>query len=346
MTAARRTLMLAAMKQALVAKVGSFDNLAIVDAPEPRPGAGEVLVRLRAASLNYRDLLTIVGGYGSHQRHQNLVPLSDGAGEIVEVGSNVTRWKTGDRVVGCFFPQWHDGPPTVARMAQALGGSADGVACEYRVFAEDAILAMPPHLGFVEAACLPCAGLTAWVATNGGAPGASALTQGTGGVSLFALQFARMAGAEVVATSSSDEKLARLRALGATHVINYKTDPDWGQTARAFVADGVDHVVDVGGGETLAQSLRAVRMGGTISVIGVVAGSKYTLNIPMLIMKNARLQAASVGNTVQFTAMNAAIAAHKMHPVIDPRVFPLDELRAALDHLKAGRHIGKVCIEI
>jgi alcohol dehydrogenase len=333
------------MKQAFAAKVGSFDNLKIVEAPEPRPGPGEVLVRMRAASLNYRDLITIVGGYGSHQRHENLVPLSDGAGEIVELGSGVTRWKVGDRVVGCFFPEWQSGPATEAHVSLALGGSVDGVACEYRVFAEHAVLTIPPHLNFIEAACLPCAGLTAWTATNGGSPGQSVLTQGTGGVSLFALQFARIAGADVIATSSSAAKLARLRELGASHVINYKDDENWGQTARSFVPAGVDLVVDIGGGETLSQSLRAVRMGGTISVIGVVAGAKYHLNVMILIMKNVRLQGASVGNRDQFAAMLAAMAKHQLHPVVD-RVFPLDELRAALDHLKAGRHIGKVCIEI
>jgi NADPH:quinone reductase-like Zn-dependent oxidoreductase len=335
------------MRQALAAKVGSFDNLKIVEAPEPRPGPGEVLVRMRAASLNYRDLITIVGGYGSQQRHENLVPLSDGAGEIVELGSGVTRWKAGDRVVGCFFPEWQSGPATEARVSRALGGSADGVACEYRAFAEHAILEIPTYLSFVEAACLPCAGLTAWVAACADTlgPGQTVLTQGTGGVSLFALQFARIAGADVIATSSSAEKLARLRALGANHVINYRDDQNWGQTARGFVPAGVDLVVDIGGGETLSQSLRAVRMGGSISVIGVVAGAKYQLNVMILIMKNVRLQGASVGNRDQFAAMLAAMTKHQVHPVID-RVFPLDELRAALDHLKAGRHIGKVCIEI
>ena len=273
--------------------------------------------------------------------------MSDGAGEIVEVGTNVTRWKIGDRVVGCFFPNGMTVRRPKRSRTAALGGSVNGVACEYRVFAQDAVLPVPDHLSFVEAACLPCAGLTAWVATieQGIGAGQVALTQGTGGVSLFALQFARMAGASVIATSSTAAKIERLRALGATHTINYSDDKDWGQSARTHAPDGVDLVVDVGGGDTLGQSLRALRTGGTISVIGVVAGPRYQLNVPVLIMKNARLQGASVGNNEQFAAMLDGMARHAIHPVVD-RVFPLADLRAALDHLKEARHIGKVCIEI
>jgi len=335
------------MRLARLDTVGSLDDLRIVEGPEPRPGPGEVLVRLRAASLNYRDLIAIAGGYGSRQRHKNLIPVSDGAGEIVEVGPGVASWQTGERVVGCFFPDWHSGPPSEARVAAAPGGSVDGVACEYRVFGEDAILPVPPHLSYVEAATLPCAGLTAWGATVGlgVGPGQTVLTQGTGGVSLFALQFARMAGAQVIATSSGAEKLERLRALGAAHVINYKDDPDWGKTAHTLTPAGADLVVDIGGGDTLTQSLRAVRMGGTISTVGVVAGARYQLNVPIVIMKNVRLQGASVGNRDQFAAMLAAMAHHQMHPVVD-RVFPLADLRAAFEHLRSGRHVGKVCIEI
>jgi alcohol dehydrogenase len=341
--------MLAAdMKLALVPTTGTLDNLTIVDRPEPRPGPGEVLVRLRAASLNYRDLITIAGGYGSHQRHENLVPLSDGAGEIVALGDGVTRWATGERVVGCFFPNWLSGPPAEAHSAQALGGSVDGVACEYRVFGQDSILPIPAHLTYIEAACLPCAGLTAWVATleqGVVASGSHVVTQGTGGVSLFALQFARTAGAQVIATSSTPAKLERLRALGAAHAISYVEDKDWGKSARKLTPAGADLVVDIGGGDTLSQSLHALRMGGTISVIGVVAGPRYQLNVPVLIMKNARLHGASVGNREQFAAMLTAIERHQIHPVVD-EVFPLIDLRSALDHLQNARHIGKVCIDI
>ncbi len=336
------------MKVAWVETVGSLDNLKLVERPEPRPGRGEVLVRLRAASLNYRDLVTTAGGYGSHQRRENLIPLSDGAGEIAALGDGVTAWKMGDRVTGHIFPKWLTGPPTEARLSASLGGSADGVACEYRVFGENEILRVPDHLSFAEGAALPCAALTAWVsviAQGQVGPGQTVLTQGTGGVSLFALQFAKMAGAAVVATSSNTEKLERLRALGANYVINYKSDPDWGRTALKFVPHGVDLVVDIGGGETISQSLRALRMGGTISVIGVVAGARHDLNVPVLILKNARLQGASAGNRDQFAAMLAAIAQYQLRPVLD-RTFPLADLRAALEHLKSGRHVGKVCIAI
>lgn len=336
------------MKVALVETVGSLDNLKLVDRPEPRPGDGQVLVRLRAATLNYRDLVTTAGGYGSHQRRENLIPLSDGAGEVVEIGAGVTKWATGDRVVGHIFPKWLTGRPNEDRLSASLGGSVDGVACEYRVFGEDEILRVPDHLSYPEAAALPCAALTAWVSVieqGRTGPGQSVLTQGTGGVSLFALQFAKMAGAQIVATSSSAEKLERLRELGANHVINYREDANWGHTALRFVPEGVDLVVEIGGGQTMAQSLRAVRMGGTISVIGVVAGARHDLNVPVLILKNVRLQGASAGNRDHFADMLAAIAHHKLHPVMD-RTFALAELRDALEHLRSGRHVGKVAIAI
>ena len=336
------------MKVVLLETVGSLDNLKLVDRPEPKPREGQVLVRLRAATLNYRDLVATAGGYGSHQRHENLIPLSDGAGEVIEVGPGVKAWSTGDRVVGHIFPKWKTGKPNEERLSASLGGSVDGVACEYRVFGENEILRVPDHLSYEEAAALPCAALTAWVsviAQGQIGPGQSVLTQGTGGVSLFALQFAKMAGAEIVATSSSAEKLERLRKLGASHVINYKEDPNWGHTALRFVPPGVDLVVEIGGGQTISQSLRAVRMGGTVSVIGVVAGARHDLNVPVLIMKNIRLQGASAGNRDHFADMLAAIARHKLHPVMD-QTFPLADLRAALEHLKSGRHVGKVCIAI
>ena len=336
------------MKVALVETVGSLDNLKLVDRPEPRPGEGQVLVRLRAATLNYRDLIATAGGYGSHQRRENLIPLSDGAGEVVEVGAGVTQWTTGDRVVGHIFPKWLTGRPDEDRLSASLGGSVDGVACEYRVFGEHEILRVPDHLNYAEAAALPCAALTAWVSVVAQAqtgPGQSVLTQGTGGVSLFALQFAKVAGAGIVATSSSAEKLDLLRKLGASHVINYKEDANWGHTTLRLVPGGVDLVVEIGGGQTMGQSLRAVRTGGTVSVIGVVAGARHDLNVPVLILKNIRLQGASAGNRDDFADMLAAIAHHKLHPVMD-RTFPLADLRAALDHLKSGRHTGKICIAI
>jgi NADPH:quinone reductase-like Zn-dependent oxidoreductase len=335
------------VKAAVVEPLG-IEHLKIIERPEPRPRAGEALVRLRAASLNYRDLIAIEGGYGSQQKRGDLVPLSDGAGEIVELGEGVTRWRVGDRVVGCLFANWLSGPPDAQRLAAALGGSVDGVACERHAFREDAILPIPSHLDFVEAATLPCAALTAWVATieqHAINPGSVVLTQGTGGVALFAVQFARLAGARVIATSSSPERLDRLRMLGARHLINYREDENWGQTAFKLAGEGVDLVVDTGGAQTLSQSFRAVKIGGSVSVIGVVGGAKHSLHIPILIAKCIRLQPVIVGNRDQFAAMLRAIERHQLRPVID-RVFPLAELRAALDHLKSGRHIGKVCIEM
>lgn len=335
------------VKLAVVEPLG-LENLKIIERPEPRPGPREVLVRMRAASLNYRDLLMINGGYGTQQKRGDLVPLSDGAGEIVDLGAGVTRWRVGDRVVGCFFAGWPGGPASAQRLAATLGGSVDGVACEYRVFAEDAILPVPAHLDFVQAATLPCAALTAWVALieqHAIGPGCSVLTQGTGGVALFAVQFARLAGASVIATSSAAEKLERLRALGARHLINYNDDPNWGQTAFALAGEGVDLVVDTGGAQTLSQSFRAVRVGGAVSIIGVVTGAKHALHVPILIAKYITLQPVIVGNRDAFAAMLRAIDRHALAPVVD-RVFALADLRAALDHLKAGRHFGKVCIAI
>ncbi len=335
------------MKVAVAEPLG-LDNLKIIERPEPRPGAGEVLVRMRAASLNYRDLLAIEGGYGSQQKRADLVPLSDGAGEIVETGPGVTQWRAGDRVVGCFFANWPSGPPSAERVAANLGASVDGVASEYRVFGEHAILPIPTHLAFVQAATLPCAALTAWVALiehHAIGPSNIVLTQGTGGVALFAVQFATIAGAGVIATSSTADKLERLRALGARQLINYQEDPNWGQTAFKLAGAGVDLVVDTGGAQTLSQSFRAVRVGGSVSIIGVVSGAKHALHVPILIAKYIRLQPVMVGNRDQFAAMLKAIERHQLRPVID-RVFPFADLRAGLDHLKSGRHVGKICIEI
>jgi alcohol dehydrogenase len=335
------------VKVAVVEPLG-LDNLKIIERPEPRPGAGEVLVRMRAASLNYRDLLMINGGYGTQQKRGDLVPLSDGAGEVVECGPGVTRWRVGDRVVSCFFAAFAGGPVSEERLRATLGGSVDGVACEYRVFPEGAILPVPAHLDFIQAATLPCAALTAWVAVisqHGIGPSHSVLTQGTGGVALFAVQFARMAGATVISTSSSAEKLERLRALGATHLINYNDDQAWGQTAFDLAGSGVDLVVDTGGAQTLSQAFRAVRVGGAVSIIGVVTGAKFPLHVPILIAKYITLQPVVVGNRDQFEAMLTAIEHHGVTPVVD-QVFSLADLRAALDHLKAGKHVGKVCIAI
>jgi NADPH:quinone reductase-like Zn-dependent oxidoreductase len=336
------------MKAMVMGGLG-ITNLALRDLPDPTPGPGQVLVRLRAASLNFRDILTLDGKYGSFQKRENLILLSDGAGEIVELGAGVSEWKTGDRVVGCFFPHWKDGEPQERLLRDALGGLVDGVACQYRVFGRDEILAIPKQLDFIEASTLPCAALTAWNAVREVAqvgPEDIVLTQGTGGVSLFAVQFAKAAGAVVIATSSSEEKLGRLRALGADHGVNYRDDPEWGKTARKLSnGRGVDLVVEVGGAGTIKQSIRASRLGGTIAMIGVVSGAAQELNLPLITMNFLRVAGVSVGNHRQFADMLRAIGQHAIKPVID-RVFPMTELAEALAWLQAGRHVGKVCIEI
>jgi alcohol dehydrogenase len=336
------------MKAMVMGSLG-IANLALREVPDPKPGPGEVLVRMRAASLNFRDLLTLDGKYGGMQKRENLILLSDGAGEIAEVGAGVTEWKAGDRVVGCFFPHWQDGAPQEHLLRDAPGGLADGVACQYRVFGRDAILAIPPALGFVEAATLPCAAITAWSAVrvaHGTGPEHVVLTQGTGGVSLFALQFAKAAGATVIATSSSEAKLQRLRALGADHVINYREDAEWGKTARKLTdGRGVDLVVEIGGAGTIKQSIRATKLGGTIPLIGVVAGPSLDLPLPLITMNMLNVVGVALGNRRQFADMLRAIGQHGIKPVID-RVFPLEALPDALAWMQGGNHVGKICIEI
>jgi NADPH:quinone reductase-like Zn-dependent oxidoreductase len=336
------------VKAIVMDKLGAA-NLAFRDVPDPKPGRGEVLVRLRAASLNYRDLLTLDGKYGSFQKRENLIPLSDGAGEIVEVGAGVTEWKVGDRVVGCFFPDWKDGAADETVLRNALGGLVDGVACEYRVFGRSEIVAIPANLSFLEASTLPCAALTAWNAVREASaigPENTVLTQGTGGVSVFAIQFAKAAGATVIATSSSEEKLKWVGDLGATHAVNYREDAEWGKTARKLTRGrGVDLVVEVGGAGTIKQSIRAARMGGMIAMIGVVSGAMQELNLPLITMNLLRVVGISVGSRRQFVDMLRSIEHHAIKPAID-RVFPLQDLPAALAQLQAGGHKGKVCIEI
>jgi NADPH:quinone reductase-like Zn-dependent oxidoreductase len=322
-----------------------FENLRRAERPEPKPGTGQVLVRVRAASLNYRDLLVVKGAYNPKMPLPR-VPLSDAAGVVEAVGPGVTRVKVGQRVAGIFMQTWIDGEVDEAKARSALGGAIDGVLAEYVVFAEDGLVAVPEHLSFEEAATLPCAAVTAWhalVVEGGVKAGDSVLIQGTGGVSLFALQFARLAGARVIGTSSSDAKLDRARSLGLAEGVNYRSTPDWGEAVRKLAGGGgVDHVVEVGGAGTLPQSLRAVRLSGRISLIGVLSGAGQFNPMPVL-MKNVRVQGVFVGSRAMFEAMNRAIALHQLRPVID-RVFPFAEAVAALKHLESGVHFGKVVI--
>ncbi len=333
----------------MVIKAAGESGVELQDLPDPSPGPGEVLVRMRAASLNYRDLVVLEGGYGSRQKRQDLVPLSDGAGEVLATGAGVNRWSAGDRVAACFFPHWRSGRATDANTSGALGGEADGVACELKVFRAEALVPIPGGLSFVEAATLPCAALTAWSAVRKVAragPEDVVLTQGSGGVSLFTLQFARAAGSRVIATSSSAEKLERLGALGAAGLIDYRADPQWARTVRGMTdQQGADLVVDIGGGATIDQSIRAVRRGGTIAVIGVVGGAEAPVNLARVAMGGVGLQGVAVGSREDFLLMLQAIEAHGIRPVVDS-LFPLTELTAALEHLKSGEHFGKVCVEI
>jgi NADPH:quinone reductase-like Zn-dependent oxidoreductase len=334
------------MKAYEVAESFGLDSLTLTDRSTPEPGYDEVLLQMRAWSLNYRDLMVAKGTYNPRLRLP-LVPLSDGVGAVVAVGEGVTRVQVGDRVAGNFMPGWVSGELTEAMAKSALGGGKEGLLAEYVVLPAEGVVHVPEHLSDEEAATLPCAALTAWHAliTEGGLkPGDTVLTQGTGGVSLFALQFARLAGAAVIITSSSDEKLARVRKLGAAAGLNYKTAPDWDKRVRELTGDvGVDHVVEVGGAGTLGRSFRAVRLGGRISLIGVLTGGSGEVNPMPVLMKNIRLQGIFVGSREMFEAMNRAIALHQLRPVVD-RVFPFAEAPEAYRYLESGAHFGKVCI--
>ena len=336
--------------RAAVLSAAGLDNLSVVELPDPKPGPGEVLVRVRAATLNYRDLLTVEGGYGSRQKTEGLIPVSDGAGEVVAVGDGVTKFKAGDPVVANFFQDWLAGEPSEYAMHSGLGGLLDGMACELRVLPEYGLAHTPAHLDFAEAAALPCAGLTAWSAVidqGGVKPGDVVLTQGSGGVSVFALQFAKLAGAEVVATSSSDTKLERLKSLGADHLINYVDTPQWARPAREAVGGrGLDLVVEVGGGGTLEQSIKAVRLGGAIALIGVLSGSNHEFRLPLVVTRKIRLEGVTCGSYEQFEAMLRAIDLSGLKPALDYTRFGLDELPAAFAHMREGRHFGKIVIEI
>ena len=324
-----------------------LDSLAVADRPEPKPGAGQVLVKMKAFSLNYRDLMMVKGLYNPKLKLP-FVPLSDGVGEVVALGEGVTQVKTGARVAGSFMQKWVAGELTEAKAKSALGGALPGVLAEYMVFDAEGVVPVPLHLTDEEGATLPCAAVTAWnalVCQGQVKSGDSVLIQGTGGVSLFALQFARMHGARVIATSSSDAKLERARSLGAAEGINYKTTPDWEEKVRTLTGQGVDHVVEVGGAGTLGKSLRAVRMGGHISLIGVLAGAAAQVNPMPVLMKQVRVQGIFVGHRDMFEAMNRAIELHQLRPVVD-RVFAFTEVRPALQHLESGAHFGKVCLRI
>lgn len=332
------------MKAYQIHTTTGLDGLQLVELPEPQPGAGEVLVRVRATSLNYRDTAIVSGGYPI--RPLPLIPLSDGAGDVVALGAGVTRVKVGDRVAGIFFQDWISGRLTRTKTDSALGGAIDGMLAEYVVLSQDGVVPLPAHLSYLEGATLPCAAVTAWQAlvTRGGiTAGETVLLLGTGGVSIFALQFAQILGAKIIITSSSDAKLERAQALGAHATINYKTYPDWQERVWELTDRvGVDRVIEVGGAGTLDRSLQAVRIGGGVSLIGVLSG-EGAVNHTRILRKSIDVQGIYVGSREMFEAMNRALTLHQIHPVID-RVFPFGEATAAYAHLQSGAHFGKVTI--
>ncbi len=323
-----------------------IDKLQRVDLPEPTPGEQQIVVSMRAASLNFRDLATIRGFPGA-KAPAALVPFSDGAGVVHAIGKRVGGLAVGDRVAPTFFQSWLDGPVSAEARSLALGGSLDGVLQQRIALRADGVVRIPNTMSFEEAATLPCAGLTAWRAVAVEAPvgpGDTVLVQGTGGVSIFALQFAKALGARVIVTSSSDAKLERAMALGADHGINYTKHPEWSAEARRFTdGRGVDVVIEVGGENTLQQAMLAARVGGRIIVIGVLSGFGSTISLPMLFSNNLQLIGISVGSRAQFTDMLAHIEQWKLKPVID-RTFAFDEVPQALRTMESGRFFGKLCV--
>ena len=328
---------------------GAFglDNLALVERPEPVAGPGQVIVAMRAASLNYRDLMMILGQYNPKQKLP-LIPCSDGAGVVEAVGPGVTRWAIGDRVTTTLNPRWIAGEPARELVRSTLGGPFDGVLQERMVMSEEGVVRVPSHLSDAEAATLPCAALTAWSALDAGDIGAgdTVLVQGTGGVAVFALQLAKLRGARVIATTRRAERAERLLALGAEEVIDSRQNLDWGAKAReAAGGRGVDLVVEIGGAGTLEQSLKAVRIGGTVGLIGILDGNAAAIHLTLIFMQAIRLQGVLVGSRETFERMNRAIELHKIRPVID-RIYPWTEARTALEGMAAGEHFGKICLTL
>ncbi len=321
-----------------------FENVKLADVAEPQPGPGEVLLSMRAWSLNFRDLMMAKGQYNPRLKLP-AVPLSDGVGEVVALGPGASKWKVGDRVAGCFMPKWTCGEIDDEKAKSALGGGGAGMLAEKVAINEAGVVAVPEHLSNEQAATLPCAAVTAWQALVPHVKaGDTVLVQGTGGVSIFALQFAKLHGARVIATSSSDAKLAKALELGASDGINYTTTPDWDKkTLELTGGRGVDFVIEVGGAGTLPLSMKGVRAGGQISLIGVLTGGGQVNPMPIL-MRGIRVQGIFVGSREMFEAMNRAIGLAKLVPVVD-RVFPFAEAVEAFRYMESGAHFGKVVIK-
>jgi NADPH:quinone reductase-like Zn-dependent oxidoreductase len=331
-------------------QISSFgiDSLEFVERPTPSPEAGEVLIRVRAISFNYRDLLVVKGLYNPRLRLPR-IPVSDGAGEVAAVGDDVTNWKPGDRVAAIFMQNWLDGPPTAGKSRRALGGDIDGMLAEYVVLKETGLVAIPEHLSFQEAATLPCAAVTAWNALSAGdlKPGATVLIQGTGGVAIFALQLARLRGARVLGISSSSEKLERAYSLGLDAGVNYKENPEWDRWAlNETGGQGVDLVVEVGGLATLPRSLRALRIGGAIAQVGVLSGTADAAAFPIntILHKQVRIQGIYVGSRKDFEDLNKAITLAVLRPVGEN--FHWSQAREALARMEEASHFGKLVLTV
>jgi NADPH:quinone reductase-like Zn-dependent oxidoreductase len=330
-------------------QISSFgiDSLELVERPDPQPGPGQVAVRVHAISFNYRDLMMVKGVYNPKLKLPR-VPCSDGAGEVVAVGAGVTQWKPGDRVAGIFMQNWTDGPPSPEKVKGALGGDIDGMLAEYVILGENGVVPIPEHLSYQEAATLPCAAVTAWNALCAGdvKPGGTVLIQGTGGVSVFALQFARLKGAKVLGISGSHEKLNRAFDLGLDAGVNYNEVPEWDRWAMEQTGEGVDLIVEVGGLGTLPRSLRALRMGGTIAQVGVLTGAGTTDPLPLaaILHKQARIRGIYVGSRQDFLDMNRAISLTQLRPVGED--FPWTHAREVLARMEEASHFGKLVMTI
>jgi NADPH:quinone reductase-like Zn-dependent oxidoreductase len=325
-----------------------IDNLKLSDRSKPTCGPGQVLVAMRMAALNSRDLIVPERGYGRATGELPLIPVSDGVGEVVEIGNGVTRVAVGDRVCPTYFQNWTSGEPTPERFASALGGPLDGVMADFICLSAEGVVKVPDYRSDGEAATLPCAALTAWsaVVTHGQTrAGDKILVQGTGGVALFALAFAKLQGAHVTVISSSDDKLARVRDMGADATINYRSEEDWARASRPLTADrgGFDTIIELGGAKTLPLSLRAVRPGGTLSMIGVLSGLNIEASLGLIVARQVRLQGVTVGHRDGFEAMLRAMEQHRVRPVLG-ETFAFEDLKDAMTHLRTGGHFGKTIL--
>jgi len=324
-----------------------MEHLKLSSRSEPVAGPGQVLVRMKASSLNYRDLVVPARGYGSYTGTLPLIPVSDGVGVVDAVGAGVSRVAVGDRVCPTYFQSWTGGEPDLERLTQSLGGPIDGTMTELMCLSEQGVVKVPAHLSDTQAASLPCAALTAWSAltsAGGCRPGDRVLVQGCGGVALFALQFAKLLGAHVTVITSSEERMDKVRKLGADAVLNYRAVPEWAKATREFTGGrGYDLIVELGGEKTLPQSLRCIRPGGTIAMIGILSGSTMATSLGHIITRQVRLQGVTVGHRDGFEAMLRAMEQHQVQPIVD-RVFEFAELKEAMAYLKSGVQFGKVCL--